>query len=387
MGEVISAQLQSSLVNQAITESLLTDFLSKIAQSSPQPIPDIPEPPQPPASAQPSVSAHQLPVSSVGSHAGQSLVSAAKGLTPLSKLLAGALAATALGTGVYFATQGSLNDSEPQPTEIIHITAEPQAAEKPLTTAVPQVTASLQASAAPQATNEPEADPLPKIAYIEWSNPQFESAVRASMRIPDEPIAVAVAAAQKDLALVFSQGDISLDDLEHFPKLEILDLSAGGRTLALSPLSGLSALRELHLSNVQASDIAKLADILSLKWLSLTNTRVADPTWLSKLTSLELLHLSGVNVFDLNVLKSMTKLESLRVTHSGLSNLVPLGSMRSLKWLSVEDTNVSDLTPLADLPSLKWLNISGTEVTDLSPVLNRANPPYVVGDGGEEMEN
>ena len=362
MGEVIAAQLQSSLINQAASESMLAAILSSISETAPTPMPEIPEPPQPPTTAQPSA------VSNAVHPAEQALVSASKGLTPLSKLLVSALAVTAIGTAVYFATQGNLNNGEPQSNEIT------------------QVTEGLQMAEDTQMTGLLQEGSLFENAYIVWSDSIFESAVRASMQIPEDPIAVSAAEQEKELALVFSQGDVSLSDLKHFPKLEILDLVGGGRALDLSPLAKLNALGELHIVGAQASDLAQLADLPALKWLSLTNTNISDPTWLSKLPDLELLHLSGVNTFDLNILKSLSKLESLRITNSGLSDLTALAGMRSLKWLSVENTPVSDLSPLGKLFALKWLNVSGTKVTDLSPVTSRANSPHIVADG-LEIEN
>ncbi len=361
-GEAISLAMQKDLLGQTASEAILSNILAEISQV--------------PMSSTKDLTKGE---GSVKNAVKRGAVSASKGPSVLVKVMVAVLAVELVGTGIYLAIQG--NRSENMPVTAV----DPVVTEAPLMDAsnpggIPSPTA-LDSADQPQQTDIPApTDEPPADAFIVWADPHFEAAVRASMKIPEAPIAVSMAMGEKRLRLTLPQA-VDLGDLKYFPNVESLELEGGGGTLDLSPLSGLAKLEELHIKGAQGSDWTKLGGLSALKWLSLENADLSHPTWLTKLTGLELLHFSHVNPFDLAILRGLPALESLQMTDCALADLTPLGSMTSLTWISVKNTSVSDLGPLADLPALKWLDISGTKVTDLSPVTHQPNPPYVVADG------
>ena len=103
----------------------------------------------------------------------------------------------------------------------------------------------------------------------------------------------------------------------------------------MTPLSGLTALTWLHLSNNQIVDVTPLSGLTALTWLNLSNNQIVDVTPLSGLTALTSLHLINNQIVDVTPLSGLTALTQL-----GLNNN-PIG------WQGVGNIDLLSPAPTA----------------------------------------
>jgi hypothetical protein len=114
----------------------------------------------------------------------------------------------------------------------------------------------------------------------------------------------------------------------------------------LAPLSGLSALTTLDVSNTNVADLAPLRGLSALTTLFVSGTPVADLTPLSRLSALASLFASNTQVDDLSPLSGLSALASLFASNTQVADLSPLSGLSALTTLSVSRTQVADLAPL-----------------------------------------
>ena len=176
---------------------------------------------------------------------------------------------------------------------------------------------------------------------------------------------------------------------------QLVDISGIREIITLEPLSELSDLTYLNISNTSIDDISPLRnanklkilqanstlieDISSLKYcitleeLELANTGVEDLQVLQSLHNLKKLDLSNTMVSRLQNLKNCPNLTNLNLSGCKFSNIVPLQDLPQLMSIDVSNTAIRDLTPLSQLKDLQSLNISGTAVVNLQPLSQLEN--------------
>jgi len=136
----------------------------------------------------------------------------------------------------------------------------------------------------------------------------------------------------------------------------------------LSPLNGLTSLRDLNCSSTQVSDLSPLAGLNSLQELNCSGTQVSDLSPLAGLNSLQSLNCCLTAVSDLSPLASLDSLQELVCSCTHVRDLSPLAGLNSLQELACGSTQIVDLSPLAGLNSLQSLDCSYTQIVDLSPL-------------------
>jgi len=166
----------------------------------------------------------------------------------------------------------------------------------------------------------------------------------------------------------------SLSDLKRLSSLQKLDLTSNRRITDahLEHLKGLTALRELRLSDTQVTGggLAHLLPISGLRLLDLSGTHVHDPglryvARFSELQELMLTHcgITDAGLADLQGLKKLTALHlwKCRVTDKGLSQLKALTSLQRLdvRHTDVTDAGKRDLQKA--LPKLQFLGDSDSQ--------------------------
>lgn len=157
-----------------------------------------------------------------------------------------------------------------------------------------------------------------------------------------------------------------LAPMAHLPCLEALFLA---RTPVedIRPLSGLVSLANLDLSFTAVTDISPLGGLVDLCRLNLSGlSHLRDISALAGLGSLQMVNLAGTAITDLTPLVGLEKLEILGL---GMMDCVDLGSLSgliSLRQLSLVSTGVADLSPLRALLALEVIELAGTSPIDLS---------------------
>ena len=136
----------------------------------------------------------------------------------------------------------------------------------------------------------------------------------------------------------------------------------------LSPVHGLTALRDLDLSEVGVPDVQWLEPFVNLRTLKLSGNRIADIAPLSGMTDLRTLDLRGNRIAEIRMLTDMVEMQWLDLGGNTVEDIAPLATMTGLHTLSLDDNDLADITPLAGMVDMQWLNLSGNRVSDLTPL-------------------
>ncbi len=182
-----------------------------------------------------------------------------------------------------------------------------------------------------------------------------------------------------NLGVVFVEGqginsnEISdLSPLSGMTNLKELDLSTNNIT-DISVLSGLTNLTVLNLGDNNISDISPLAGLTNLKELNLFRNNITDISVLSGLTNLTVLNLGDNNISDISFLTNLTNLTFLNLQTNNISDISPLSGMTNLTVLWLNNINITDISVLADLTNLTRLSLTGINITDISPLSGMTN--------------
>ena len=205
------------------------------------------------------------------------------------------------------------------------------------------ITLSLTACAAPAGTIATETMPAPsktdESAVVSFADPALEAMVRGAMGRPEGDITVTEAETVTTLNLGIQEQQnyeeqkqiTDISGLEYFINLETLDLS-NQAIMDLSPISGLTSLRNLSLGNIPAVDYSSLKTLINLNTLLLDGSAVTDISVVSGLNQLVLLSFANTLVGDLS----------------------PLASLENLRFLYLEGCPIQDYAPINELyPQLK----------------------------------
>ena len=179
-----------------------------------------------------------------------------------------------------------------------------------------------------------------------------------------------------------NKGIRSLTGLEHATNVTRLDLGGvwefthiNSNVISdLSPLSNLTNLRWLDLSDNAISDISPLAGLTNLRNLDLSDNAISDISPLAGLTNLEYyLGLSGNAISDISPLSNLTNLRWLTLFDNAISDISLLSNLTNLRWLELSDNAISDISVLAGLTNLWSLDLSGNNISDISVLLGLTN--------------
>ena len=169
----------------------------------------------------------------------------------------------------------------------------------------------------------------------------------------------------------------SLRGIEHAHNLVILNLSGeyietgyvNSNVISdFSPLSGLTQLTMLYLSNSSLSNVSFLSELPQLKILYFSNNNVSDISPLSKLNQLTHLVLDRNNISDISPLSRLNQLTYLELYNNNVSDISPLSGLSQLTHLYLRNNDVSDISPLSGLSQLTHLSLGNNELTDVSPL-------------------
>lgn len=106
----------------------------------------------------------------------------------------------------------------------------------------------------------------------------------------------------------------------------------------------------------------ELHSIINIKTLKINDSIDINPV--SRLTNLERLDLSNSKIEDLSPLYGLYHLKSLNLKNTSVSDLSSLENLSNLYELNIENTKVSNLKPLENLSKLKEILADGSLLTD-----------------------
>lgn len=164
--------------------------------------------------------------------------------------------------------------------------------------------------------------------------------------------------------------NIAIHDLTPLSKLSALTSVNISNTLAtdLTPLRNLNNLEELNISGTSISSLDALKYSTKIRVLKMAKTPVSDISLIAGFTSLEVLDLSETPIEKLNPLKELNGLSDLRFSGTKVSDLQPLSGLTNLEILYFNNTPVTEVTALKTLGKLQMIFCDGTNIIDLSPL-------------------
>ena len=189
-----------------------------------------------------------------------------------------------------------------------------------------------------------------------------------------------------------NKGIRSIAGLKHAINLTLLELGGAwsdgewvnsNDISDLAPLSNLTNLTWLSLSNNSISDISALSNLTNLQGLGLgdwqsssewvNNNDVSDLSPLSNLTKLTSLWLAGNSISDISALSNLTNLESLGLRSNNISDISALSNLAKLIWLWLAGNSISDISALSNLTNLQRLELDNNSISDISALSNLTN--------------
>ncbi|MEP6021323.1 MAG: leucine-rich repeat domain-containing protein [Paracoccaceae bacterium] len=162
-----------------------------------------------------------------------------------------------------------------------------------------------------------------------------------------------------------------------YPDLVELEIYAPRRTIDLSALSKMPALRVLYIYADTVTGQEGLTDLVQLERAQFELSQKTDLSMISSLAQLEDLEISGILgshvLSDIDFIAELTSLSHLDLATNSITDVSPLSELKNLRLLTLnQNEGLSDFRPLSDLTELRTLQLRGTQVTDLS-FLKRMN--------------
>ncbi len=105
----------------------------------------------------------------------------------------------------------------------------------------------------------------------------------------------------------------------------------------------------------------ELHSIINIKNLKI-NHFIQDAEPISRLTNIEFLDMSDSKIDDLSPLYGLHNLKSLNVKNTAVSDLSSLSNLKNLKDLNIENTAVKSLKPLHELSNLSKIYADGSKI-------------------------
>ena len=164
--------------------------------------------------------------------------------------------------------------------------------------------------------------------------------------------------------------ETSIEDLSPVRNLNRLKVLRANSTLVedLSTLKYNITLEELEVANTTVEDLGVLASLRNLQKLNLANTQVNRINHLKHCPNLTSLNLSGTSIVNVGALQDLPQLKSLDISNTSIRDLGPISSLKDLQSLSISGTSVTNLQALSGLENLRELYCANTSINDLSPL-------------------
>ncbi|EJS6044754.1 InlB B-repeat-containing protein, partial [Listeria monocytogenes] len=155
-------------------------------------------------------------------------------------------------------------------------------------------------------------------------------------------------------------------------KLELIQFNSN-QISNLSPLSNLTNLSVLILSDNKISDLSPLSGLTNLKKLQLSENQLSDLTPLSGLTNLTFLDMNKNKISDISPLANLTNLTNLYMSNNQITNLSALSGLINLVNLYLSENQITDISGLSNLTNLQMVYMHQNKIIDVSPLSNLTN--------------
>jgi Leucine-rich repeat (LRR) protein len=176
--------------------------------------------------------------------------------------------------------------------------------------------------------------------------------------------------------------DLNLSNNSEIQNLEPISKLSNLRTLDISntqitniyPIRNLTRLHSLNCSNSPISSVDPLVYSMELAILNLSNTPISSIESLRNLNKLVILDVSNTQIENISALKELKSLKDLKIRNIRFENLDDIQPLTNLSYLDLSDNEqLKDVKPLSQLIHLKVLYCSNTSIKDLKPLSSLTN--------------
>ena len=165
--------------------------------------------------------------------------------------------------------------------------------------------------------------------------------------------------------------------LKTFRNIKKIDVSNNLIITDLAPISELTELVEINISNTLIDDLSPTRNLGKLKVFNCSGTPVTSLESLRYISTLTDLNCSATAIENIDVFSSFSELNDLDLSNSKAIKLDALAELDKLTHLKISETNINDLSPLNNLNLLSDLNISNTKVQNLESIDSLSSIQYL----------
>lgn len=190
-----------------------------------------------------------------------------------------------------------------------------------------------------------------------------------SLNVSDNPVSDLEPLRSKPLTHLYVSGTkvTSLKPIEHADGLRFLNCSSCP-IADLGPISNMYELEILEAHETQVEDFSPLAKLTALKELHLTELGKSTSEHLSGLINLKSLWIDGQDLdqghgISIEFLRGLTNIEELRLYNVDATGLSAIGQLKKLRLLNIHSPNVVDISELRNLELLEEINLTCPKVT------------------------
>ncbi len=164
--------------------------------------------------------------------------------------------------------------------------------------------------------------------------------------------------------------ETSIEDLAPVRNLNKLKVLRANSTLIedLTALKYNITLEELEVANTTIEDLSVLSTLRNLQKLNINNTQVSRISNLKSCPNLTSLNLGGTRIANIGILQELVQLKNVDISNSAVRDLGSLRNMKDLQSLNISGSAVSNLQALSELENLRELYCSNTSISDLTPL-------------------
>ena len=164
--------------------------------------------------------------------------------------------------------------------------------------------------------------------------------------------------------------ETSIEDLAPVRNLNKLKVLRANSTLIedLSALKYNITLEELEVANTTINNLDVLSTLRNLQKLNINNTQVSRISNLKSCPNLTTVNLGGTRIANIGILQDLEQLKNVDISNTAVRDLGPLRMMKDLQSLNISGSAVSNLQALSEMENLRELYCSNTSISDLSPL-------------------
>ena len=174
----------------------------------------------------------------------------------------------------------------------------------------------------------------------------------------------------------------NITPIRNLNKLVVLNLS-NTPISTLEPLRYITTLNELNCSNTGIQNIDVLSNLQLLSNLNLSNTNISELNALTSLRNLVHLSISGTNISECSSINNLNSLSDFNLSKTKFTSLMSIDSLLSIQNLNIDSTNIVSLEPLSRYENLTILQANNTSISDISPLVSLKNLKVIYCDNSD----